>query len=64
MIYTKHPLSKKLKDVSVNNDKPNWKDNANIKLNLNTLKMLKQKSPKMKIQNLRKLPLLNFESMI
>lgn len=33
MIYTEHPLSKKLKDVSVSNYKPNWNDNncANIK---------------------------------
>ena len=27
MIYTEHPLSKKLKDVSVSNYKPNWNDN-------------------------------------
>ena len=27
MIYTEHPLSKKLKDISVSNYKPNWNDN-------------------------------------
>ena len=30
MIYTEHPLSKKLKDVSVSNYKPNWDDNKSI----------------------------------
>ena len=31
MIYTEHPLSKKLKDVSVSNYKPNWNDNNHVK---------------------------------
>lgn len=30
MIYTEHPLSKKLKDVSVSNYKPNWNDNKQV----------------------------------
>ena len=30
MIYTEHPLSKKLKDVSISNYKPNWNDNKQV----------------------------------
>lgn len=30
MIYTEHPLSKKLKDVSVSNYKSNWNDNKQV----------------------------------
>ena len=30
MIYTEHPLSKKLKDVSVSNYKPNWNANTAV----------------------------------
>lgn len=30
MIYTEHPLSPKLKDVSVSNYKPNWNDNKQV----------------------------------
>ncbi len=32
MIYTEHPLSKKLKDVSVSNYKPNWNDNNHVEV--------------------------------
>ena len=32
MIYTEHPLSKKLKDVSVSNYKPNWCDNKHVEV--------------------------------
>ena len=46
MIYTEHPLSKKLKDVSVSNYKPNWNDNKPIE---NKPKM--EKTPKKDISN-------------
>lgn len=32
MIYIEHPLSKKLKDVSVSNYKPNWNDNNHVEV--------------------------------
>ena len=32
MIYTEHRLSKKLKDVSVSNYKPNWNDNNHVEV--------------------------------
>ena len=32
MIYIEHPLSKKLKDVSVSNYKPNWNDNKQVEV--------------------------------
>ena len=32
MIYTEHPLFQKLKDVSVNNYKPNWSTEKKIKI--------------------------------
>lgn len=46
MIYTEHPLSKKLKDVSVSNYKPNWDDNKSIE---NKSKI--EKTPKKDISN-------------
>ena len=32
MIYIEHPLSKRLKDVSVSNYKPNWNDNNHVEV--------------------------------
>ena len=46
MIYTEHPLSKKLKDASVSNYKPNWDDNKSIE---NKSKI--EKTPKKDISN-------------
>ena len=46
MIYTEHPLSKKLKDVSVSNYKPNWNDNKQVET-----KSKIEKAPKKDISN-------------
>ena len=46
MIYTEHPLSKKLKDVSVSNYKPNWNDNKQVET-----KFKIEKAPKKDISN-------------
>ena len=46
MIYTEHPLSKKLKDVSVSNYKPNWNDNKQVEVKQ---KIIEQ--PKTEISN-------------
>ena len=46
MIYTEHPLSKKLKDVSVSNYKPNWNDNKQVET-----KSKIEKAPKKNISN-------------
>ena len=46
MIYTEHPLSKKLKDVSVSNYKPNWNDNKQEETKSNIAK-----TPKKDISN-------------
>ena len=42
MIYTEHPLSKKLKDVSITNYKPNWNDNTQVETNPKTIKQPKK----------------------
>ena len=46
MIYTEHPLSKKLKDISVSNYKPNWNDNIQVET-----KSKIEKAPKKNISN-------------
>ena len=38
MIYTEHPLFQKLKDVSVNNYKPNWSTEKKIKIKTKLVK--------------------------
>ena len=44
MIYTEHPLSKKLKDVSVSNYKPNWNDNKQVETELKIVEKTKKDS--------------------
>ncbi len=44
MIYTEHPLSKKLKDVSVSNYKPNWNDNKQVETELKITEKTKKDS--------------------
>ena len=44
MIYTEHPLSKKLKDVSVSNYKPNWNDNKQVESKPKVIEQIKKES--------------------
>ena len=44
MIYTEHPLSKKLKDVSVSNYKPNWNDNKQLEFTSKKIEQTKKES--------------------
>lgn len=44
MIYTEHPLSKKLKDVSVSNYKPNWNDNNQVESKPKIIEQTKKES--------------------
>lgn len=44
MIYTEHPLSKKLKDVSVSNYKPNWNDNKQLEFTSKIIEQTKKES--------------------
>lgn len=44
MIYTEHPLSKKLKDVSISNYKPDWNDNKQIENKFKVVEQIKNDS--------------------
>ena len=44
MIYTEHPLCKKLKDVSVSNYKPNWNDNNQVESKPKIIEQTKKES--------------------
>ena len=44
MIYTEHPLSKKLEDVSVSNYKPNWNDNKQVESKPKVIEQIKKES--------------------